>query len=456
MNFEYFIARNVAKAGVKSFSRLIIRIAMVAVALSMVVMIVATSLINGFQKGISSKIFGFWGHIDIVDTNVNRSFEAVPTKMNQDFYPHIDTIGSMLYRTKASILGYELEDKMVDKMTKGGIRHIQVYAQKPGIIKVKQEVKQTQTLDDQTTGRKKKKKTTNQLEGIIIKGIGADFDWENMSDYLVKGRPIELYDDKESKDIIVSEETARRLRLDIGSKLRIHFVEKVNMLERSFKVCGIYKTGMEEFDRKFALADIKVLQNIYNWEADEVGGFEVFLDDLDDLDVIRDYLYFEVLPNNMFAQTIRDKFPSIFDWLDLQDINKIVILLLMVVVSIINMITALMILILERTNMIGTLKAMGSTDWSIRKIFLYHALYIIGLGLMFGNIIGLALCYIQQRFEIITLSEKDYYLSVAPIEINLWTILLLNIGTMLITLLFLIIPSYLVTRINPVEAIRFK
>ncbi len=456
MNFEYFIARNVAKAGVKSFSRLIIRIAIVAVALSMVVMIVATSLINGFQKGISSKIFGFWGHIDIVDTNVNRSFEAVPTKMNQDFYPHIDTIGPMLYRTKRSILGYEFENQMVDKKTNGGIRHIQVYAQKPGIIKVKQEVKESQTLDDQTTGRKKKKKTTDQLEGIIIKGIGADFDWDNMSNYLVKGRAIALSDSTESKDIIISEETARRLILDVGSQLRVHFVEGRNMLERRFKVCGIYKTGMEEFDRKFALADIKVLQNIYGWESDEVGGFEVFLDDLDDLDVIRDYLYFEVLPNNLFAQTIRDKFPSIFDWLDLQDINKIVILLLMVVVSIINMITALMILILERTNMIGTLKALGSTDWSIRKIFLYHAFYIVGLGLMFGNLIGLSLCYIQQRFEIITLSEKDYYLSVAPIEINLWTILLLNIGTMLITLLFLIIPSYLVTRINPVEAIRFK
>jgi len=456
LNLEYYIARNVAKAGQKSFSRLIIRIAIVAVALSMVVMIVATSLINGFQKGISSKIFGFWGHIDIIDTNVNRSFEAVPTKMNQDFYPHIDTLGPMLYRAKASFLGYEFEDKMEDRKTKGGIRHIQVYAQKPGIIKVKQAVKEDPHLDDQTSGRSKKKKMVDQLEGIIIKGVGADFDWENMGDYLVKGRPISLLDSTESKDIILSEETSRRLILDVGSKLRVHFVEGRDMLERSFKVCGIYKTGMEEFDRKFAIADIKVLQNIYGWAPNEVGGFEVFLDDLHDLDVIRDYLYFEVLPNNLFAQTIRDKFPSIFDWLDLQDINKIVILLLMVVVSIINMITALMILILERTNMIGTLKALGSTDWSIRKIFLYHAFYIISLGLFFGNLIGLAFCFIQKHFEVITLSEKDYYLSVAPIEINFWTILLLNIGTMLITLLFLIIPSYLVTRINPVEALRFK
>ena len=411
-------------------------------------MVVATSLINGFQKGISSKIFGFWGHVDIVDTNVNRSFEAVPTKMNQPFYPHIDTIGSIMYRTNRELFGYVFENQMVDKVTKGGIRHIQVYAQKPGIIKVKMKV------DEE--GGSGKKKTVDQLEGIILKGIGNDFDWENMSNYLVRGEAIKKIEGEESKDIIISEETSKRLMLDIGKTLRIHFVEGRDMLVRQFKVSGIYKTGMEEFDRKFALVDIAVIQNIYGWAPDEVGGFEVFVDDLEDLDVIRDHLYFEELPNNLFAQTIRDKFPSIFDWLDLQDINKVVILLLMVVVAIINMITALMILILERTNMIGTLKALGSNNWSIRKIFLYYAAYIVGIGLLLGNVIGLALCFIQKHFEVIKLSEKDYYLSVAPIEINFWTILLLNLGTLFITLIFLILPSYLVTRIDPVEAIRFK
>ncbi len=418
-------------------------------------MIVATSLINGFQNGISSKIFGFWGHIDIVDTQVHRSFEATPIDINQSFYPHVDTIGSILYRTKRQMMGYTFENQMVEKYTKGGIRHIQVYAQKPGIIKVKVKVDEP-GAPDQPAEKKTKQKTVDQLEGIILKGVGADFDWDNMSNYLVKGDPVSRPDSTESKDIVISEETSRRLMLDIGADLRVHFVEGRDMLQRRFKVVGIYKTGMEEFDKKFAICDIRVLQGIYNWGPDEVGGFEVFVDDLDDLDVIRDHLYFEELPNNLFAQTIREKFPSIFDWLDLQDINKIVILLLMVVVSIINMITALMILIIERTNMIGTLKAMGSSNWAVRKIFLYYAAYIIGVGLFFGNLIGLALCFIQKHFELITLSEKDYYLSVAPIEINFWTILLLNVGTLLITLLFLVLPSYLVTRINPVEAIRFK
>ncbi len=396
-------------------------------------MILATSLIRGFQNGISTKIFGFWGHIHIYDTHVNRSFEAVPIKKDQAFYPHIDTIGHILYRQTRTLFGYPLEGQLVDKMTGGGIRHIQVTASLPGIIKSK-----------------------GQLEGIILKGIGDDFDWSNLTDYLVEGQPVETKENDTSRDLIISEETARRLQLQTGDPLNIHFVRNNDQLARQFTISGIYKTGMEEFDRKFALADIRLLQEVYGWAPDEVGGFEVFIDDLDDLEIINEHLYLEELPNNLFSQTIRDKFPSIFEWLSLQDINKYVILALMLIVSIINMVTALMILILERTNMIGTLKALGSSNWSIRKVFLWYAAYIISLGLFWGNLIGIALCWMQDRFQLIKLSEKDYYLSVAPIEMDFWSIFLLNAGTLVITLLFLIIPSYLVARISPVKAIRFK
>ena len=236
----------------------------------------------------------------------------------------------------------------------------------------------------------------------------------------------------------------------------IHFVEKGEQLKRRFKVSGVYRTGLEEYDRKFALVDIRQIQRLLGWEESQVSGFEVFIDDIDDLQPINEYIYFEELPADLYAETIREKLPEIFDWLDLQDINEVVILSLMIIVAIINMVTALMILILERTNMIGILKALGTANWGIRKIFLYYAAYIVILGLFWGNLIGIGLCLLQDRFEFITLSEENYYLSTAPIDLNFWPILLLNLGTLAITLFFLIIPSYLVTSISPVKAIRFK
>lgn len=431
MNFEYFIARKVARAGQWSFSRLIIRIAVIAVALSVAVMIVSTALITGFKREISSKIFGFWGHIHITDPDINRSLlEIYPISKQQPFYPSLDTLRKVTYIETRDIWGYEWER---EKDTKGGIHHIQVYAIKPGIIKSKKEI-----------------------EGIILKGVGSDFDWQFMQRFIQKGRPIELADTTASPEIMISQQTADRLKVDVGDRFIIHFVERGEQVRRRFTVSGIYKTGLEEYDRKFALVDIRQVQQILGWKPDEVSGFEVFIDDIDDLQILNEYIYFEQLPTDLYAETIRDKFPEIFEWLELQNINEVVILALMVIVAIINMVTALLILILERTNMIGMLKAMGSTNWSIRKIFLYYAGYIILVGLFWGNLIGIGLCLMQDRFELIKLDEANYYLSVAPIDLQFSALLLINAGTLLITLSFLVIPSYLVTRISPVKAIRFK
>ena len=405
---------------------------MVAVALCIAVMIIATSLIRGFKNDISSKIFGFWGHIHIMDVGANNSLEAYPVDIDQTFYPHLDTINKLTYLTNPTFLGYTFEDRVVEKETYGGVRHIQVYANLPGVIKTK-----------------------DQMEGIILKGIGPDFNWDNLKTYLKEGDPL-ILGDTISRGIIISRQTADRLKIDIGQRLIVYFIKQNDQVSRRFEVQGIYKTGLEEYDQKFAIVDIRVLQDLMDWGPDQVGGFEVFIDDIRDMEPISRHIYFEELPNHLFSQTIQEKAPSIFEWLALQDINEVVILALMVIVSIINMITALMILILERTNMIGTLKAMGYTNWGIRKIFLYYAAYIISVGLFWGNLIGISLCALQEYFEIIKLSEADYYLSVAPIEFNWLTILLLNVGTLLVTLLFLIIPSYLVTRISPVKAIRFK
>lgn len=440
MNLEYFIAKRVATSesstGAKSFSRLIIRIAIIAIALSVTVMIIATAVITGFKNEISTKIFGFWGHIHITDTNVNRSFlEAYPVHINQDFYPDVDTIGGVRYLQPMNILGYEFSDKLVETETNGGIDHIQTYALKPGIIKA-----------------------DNQIEGIILKGIGKDFKWEFLDEYLVRGRRLNLPDSTMSREILISEQTANRLKLDTGSVFQVHFVEKSEQLRRRFTVSGIYRTGLEEYDSRFAIVDIRQIQRLLGWKEDQVGGFEVFVEDLDDLQPLSDYIYYNLLPNNLYAENLRESvtFGNIFQWLDLQDINEVVILLLMVIVSIINMVTALMILILERTNMIGTLKALGMSNWNIRKIFLNYAAYIVLFGLFWGNLIGITLCWIQDTFGIIQLSEKDYYLATAPIEINWWAILIINVGTLFITLLFLILPSYLVTKIEVVKALRFK
>lgn len=432
MNFPYFLAKKVAFASRRSFSAVIIRLAIIAVALSVCVMIVTTGLVTGFKNTITEKIFGFWGHIHIEHFDSNRSFESIPLDINQPFYPHLDTIKSVSYLGPYSLFGVDVPYTKVERQTLGGIRHIQAYASKAGIIKTK-----------------------NQLEGIILKGIGNDFDWTFLKDFIVKGDLLSFEDSTMSKSILISEQTAKRLQLDIGDKFTVHFVERVQIIKQ-FIVKGFYRTGLEEYDRKFALVDIRQIQDLNNWQPNEVSGFEVFLDNIRDLDALWGHIYYRQLPTTVFATTLREVYPTIFGWLELQDTNEIVIIALMVIICFINMTTVLLILILERTNMIGVLKALGSTNWNIQKLFLYYAGYILTSGLFWGNLVGISLCLLQQYFGFVTLPEESYYVKVAPVELNIGSLLLLNIGTLLLNLLVLIIPSYLVTRITPVKAIRFK
>jgi lipoprotein-releasing system permease protein len=434
MNLPYFIARRVALSGSRSLSRLIIRIAVVAVALSLTVMIIASAVITGFKHQIGEKIFGFWGHIHITSAQVNRTTgEASPIELNQPFYPGLEALEPIAYLETNELAGFELPfERKVE--THGAIRHIQAFALKPGIIKTKSEI-----------------------EGIILKGVGEDFDWSFFNQYLEEGAQLDLSGDSLATDgVIISRQTANRLQLGIGDRLIFSFVQDGDLYPRRFTVRGIYKTGLEEYDRKFALVDIRKARELLGWEDWQIGGFEVFIDDLRDLDILTEYIYQEELPASLYCESIREKFPAIFEWLALQDVNEIVILVLMVVVALINMVTALMILILERTNMIGTLKALGMTNWGIRSIFLYHAAYITLTGLFWGNLIGISFCLLQQHFGLIRLSEENYYLSVAPVELSAWTLMLLNLGALLVIMLFLTIPSWLVSRISPVKAIRFK
>ncbi len=428
MNFPFFIARRVAASGQKSFARLIIRIATTAVALSIAVMIIANALIKGFKTEISDKMFSFWGHIHITSAQQTTTYEPIPILDDQEFLPRLKTLKSV----PDSFLRQQITEGGLKKSF-GGIKHIQAYATKAGIIKTK-----------------------DNFEGVILKGVGADFNWPFIEQYIIEGRKLNLCTDSVCSEILISKSTADRMNLKLNGKFIVHFVQNNAQEQRLFQIVGIYKTGLEEYDKKFALVDLSQVQTLLGWSPHQIAGFEVFVDDIRDLKLMNDFIYNDLISNQLSAQTIREEQPSIFEWLDLQDVNEKVILGLMLLVGIINMVTALLILILERTNMIGTLKSLGSSNWSIQRIFMYYGAIIICVGLLIGNVVGLGLAYLEQKFKFIKLSESDYYLSYAPIKFDFMTIVSLNVGTLVITTLFLLLPTLLVLSISPVKAIQFK
>ncbi len=433
MNVAWFIANKLSHSGTKTFTRVIIRIATAAVALSLAVMILTSALIRGFKNEIVNKMFGFWGHIHIMDTRVSNTYEPMPFNRNLDFVARLDSMESLDYLVVEDRGIFGSNEKVTKAKTRGGIAHAQVFAQIPGIIKTKDE-----------------------LEGIILKGVDTDFNWDFIRQYIISGDTLDVGSPGMNEGIMISQYTADRLRLDTGAQFIIYFVRDNRQLQRRFKVSGIYRTGLEDSDKKFALVDLARVQDILGWSPNQISGIEVFVDDIDDADVIAEYLYIEELPTQLYAESIRRKFPNIFEWLDLQNINGIVILSLMTIVAVINMITVLLILILERTNMIGILKSLGAHHTSIRKIFLYHGFHMIIKGLVWGNVIGIGVALLQKHFKLIRLNEADYYLSHAPIDLNLFQVLVLNGATIVVIMLFLILPTYLITRIDPVKTIQFR
>ena len=435
MNLELFIVRKIAFSSSKSFSSFIIRIAVAAVALSLSTMIIATSLVNGFQKEIRNKVLGFWSHMEIVPYSLTNSLQEQSVYKYQDFYTN---------------------NKLIPEA-----RHIQVTALKAGLLK-----------------------TDSDFEGIVLKGVGDDFDWGNFTPYLKSGAKIQVGTEQAKRDIIISKTTADRLQLKVGDKLVVAFMGR-SIRNRPFRVKGIYETGLDDFDKKYAMVDIGVIQDLNNWGKDSVGGFEVFLKDhnlfksrgrayfltlfggllskekvealrADPIEEIGETVNGRINNPKLDVQTVKSFYPGIFDWLDLQTMNELIILSLMIIVAAINMITALLILILERTNMIGIMKALGAGNFSIRRIFLYYSAVIIGIGLLAGNVFGIGLCLIQKYFHVIKLQQDSYYLSYAPVEMNWNWIIALNVATILITIILLILPSVLVSRISPVKAIRFE
>jgi lipoprotein-releasing system permease protein len=374
-------------------------------------MIIAISTVTGFKSEIRRKIIGFGSHIQIINYDANSSFETEPISKFQPFLPALGTVP--------------------------GIRHIQVFATKPGIIKTKADI-----------------------QGAIAKGVGSDFDWSFFSENLVDGRVFSVNDSVRTNDVLISRYFSDLLNLKTGDRFAMYFIDD-QPRGRSFTVSGIYQTSLMEFDRQFILADIGHLQNLNGWDSSQVSGFEILINDYKLLDYISSEVFniagvhFNPDGTKLRVINARERYPQIFDWLGLIDKNVWVLLGLMLIVSVFNMISGLLIIILDRTTMIGILKALGMNNKNVRTIFLYQSVYIMIKGLFWGNLVGFGICLLQYHFKFLTLNPESYFLEFVPINFNFTYLILLNVGTLLVTLLVLMLPSMVIARIDPSRTIRF-
>ena len=394
-----------------TFSRPINRIVIAGIALSISVMILAFAILTGFKQEIRNKIAGFSGHIQVLNFDSNYSFETAPISSRQEFTSKLDK-----YR---------------------GFVNIHVFATKAGIIK-----------------------TEENIQGVVLKGVSTDYDWSFFRKNLVEGSVLSLNDSTRSNGVIISRLISALLNLGLGDDFAMYFVQDPPRM-RKFTVEGIYETSVEAMDKIYIFGDIGHIQRLNGWEEDQVSGFEIFIDNFNDIDlmtfIVRDAIGYKFLEDHekLKVTNLKIKYPQILDWLNFQDTNVIVIVVLMLLVAAFTMISGLLILILEKTNMIGILKALGSDNKLIQKIFLNQAAYIIAAGLLWGNIIGYGMAAIQKRFELISLDPSSYYLATVPINFDILHFIFLNLGTIFIILIMLLIPSRLVAAISPVKAIKF-
>ncbi|MFB9845202.1 ABC transporter permease [Mucilaginibacter ginsenosidivorans] len=406
MSFASFISSRISFKSNRTYSKLIVRIAIIGIMLSLGVMILSVAIIRGFKQEIRQKLRGFAGDIQVQNYDNNNSYQASPIHMDNDFVKKI----------RSSSLFTNIAPTVI----------------KPGIIKTKTEI-----------------------EGVVIKGVNKDYDWTFFKKMMVSGKVIDFADTADAqKQVMISSYTASRLKLKVGDKFLMYFVQE-SLRKRPFYVKGIFDVGVEEVDKTFVIGDLSLLVKLNNWDADEIGGYQLQVADFDKLNTANDFLA-DKMPLKLKSYTVTESYPTIFVWLSELDLNAEVMLILMILVGTINMISALLIIILERTSMIGILKAMGAKNWTIQKIFLYNASYLVGIGLVLGNVFGLGISLFQHRTHFFTLDEASYYMKFVPMQLHWSDVLLLNLGTMVICILVLIIPSMLVAKISPVKAIRFK
>ncbi len=414
LNTEYFIAKRFTfdKEGKKLMSRSIVRLSVFSISLSIAVMLISLAVVTGFKKEIRNKVVGFGSHIQIINFDANNSFESIPISKNQDFLITLENIPQ--------------------------IRHIQVFATKPGIIKAGKE---------------------NQ--GVIAKGIGPEFDWSFFNDNLVEGRSFVVSDSVKTNDVLISKKMASLLNLKLGDDFPMFFFDE-RPRPRRFSICGIFETSLEDFDEQFILVDIGHIQKLYNWEEDQISGFEILIEDYKSIDditrMVREIAGYQFLDDGSRLKviSITERYPQIFQWLNLLDMNVFIILLLMVIVAIVNMISGLIILILDRTNTIGLFKSVGASNKMLKRIFLYQSFFLILKGLIIGNIIAAAICFAQDKFQFIKLNRSSYFIDYVPINLSPEIIIFTNLGSLIFIFLAMFLPALIIIHIDPVKTLRYN
>lgn len=406
-----FIANRIAFNRNKSFSRFIIRLSAGATIVSVAVMIVTISLVNGFQETVSNKVFSFSGHVRVQYKQVLRGpvTEELPIEKNA--------------AAEAAIKN----DNRVKSMHS--------YATRYTILK-----------------------SGDAMEGALMKGLDRDFDSNLIKPFLKEGRWIHFNDSSYGREIVVSTHTANQLQLKVNDRIFIYFIRPDGSLRPDrLTVTGIYKTGIEDYDKNICIGDIKLIRKLNDWKENEIGGYEVFLHDYSKMEKVSDELYaMSSFPETWDTQPIRSIYPNIFDWLNLQNKTRNLLIGFMAVVALLNLITCLLILVLERIRMVGVLKALGASDWTVQLIFLRHSIIITTIGILSGAVLGLGLLFLQKSTGFIKLKEEAYYMSEAAVKIVWSEVILICLLTFIVSLLVLLIPSYIVKKVNPVKAIRFN
>ncbi|HQB69441.1 MAG TPA: ABC transporter permease [Paludibacteraceae bacterium] len=413
MKLEYFIAKRLhfKGEGQQRMSRPAVRIAMLSIAVGIAVMLVAVSIVVAFKQEVSNQVIGFGSHIQVSNYGSSNNYETEPIAPSDSILtilrslPHVECV--------------------------------QEVATKPGIVK-----------------------TDDNFHGVVLKGVNSSFDWQFFKRNLVAGDTLVYKDTALTNDVLISQAVANLLHLEVDDRFLTYFITDPVRVRR-FTVRGIYQTTFADYDNLFLITDIRHVQALNLWDSTQMSQLEILVDDFSKVDDVEKAVFRSIAnrydKEGTFYQshTIKELVPRVFEWLDMLDINARIILILMLLVAGFNMISGLLILILERTNTIGILKAMGAYNWSIRKIFLYQSLFLIGKGMFWGNIIGVSLILIQYFTHIIPLDASMYYVNYVPVSLNILYWFLINIGTVVLSLAMLILPSYLITRIMPAATIRF-
>lgn len=415
MNLPLFIARRIhfsRENNKKKVSKPAVRIALGGIALGLAVMILSLAIVVGFKNEVGRKVMGFGSHIQITSLTNNRTYDLPPISFSDTLISAIKAVPNVSYT--------------------------QITATKPAIIKTK-----------------------TDFQGIVLKGVDAHYNWDFFKEYLKEGELPVYSDSTASNEVLISKKQADALKLSVGDKFICYFIQDQVRL-RQFTISGIYSTGLADFDKLFIVSDIQHIRMLNNWDENTATSIEVFVNDLDHLSDISYNIYLATARNftgnynPYYTRSIYELQPQIFGWLSLLDLNMVIILILMFSVASFTMISGLLIIILEKTTLIGTLKVLGANNWTIRKIFLYQASFLIGKAMLWGNVIGLGMYFIQKYLKVVKLDPEVYFVDYAPVELIPWQAVALNIGVGIAILCILVIPSYLIAKISPAKSIKFE